>query len=172
MIAHVAAADENRGRVVLRITTAQPSPVALDAAIQLAQGFRSEIECLFVEDADLIALAEFPFAREISRTGRPRRELTRAGVEAEFKAACRIAERMVTGRAERADVPVRVTVVRDEPVHALATTCAQCGPRSGPALPRRGPPSRGRPGSEPPGPGWQETGPNEAGASGRRPNRP
>ena len=77
MIAHVAEAGEGRGRVVLHLTHAAPSPVAIEAAVRVARAFQSEIESLFVEDAALLDIAAFPFACEISLSGRQRREQPR-----------------------------------------------------------------------------------------------
>ena len=67
MIAHVAAAGEGRGRVVLWLgCSTQASASAVDAAMLLARAFQSEVESLFVEDKQFFDLAEFPFARAIS----------------------------------------------------------------------------------------------------------
>ena len=61
MIAHVAAAGEGRGRVVLWLgSSARTSSSAIDAAIVLARAFQSEVESLFVEDRQLFDLADFP----------------------------------------------------------------------------------------------------------------
>ena len=50
MIAHVAEAGEDRGRVVLRLgSSGRLSDIALEAAMRVAQAFQSEIESVFVE---------------------------------------------------------------------------------------------------------------------------
>ena len=69
MIAHVAEAGEARGRVIVRTTSARASDIAIQAAVLIAQAYRSEIESLYIEDTELIASARFSFVREISPTG-------------------------------------------------------------------------------------------------------
>ncbi|MGI9424142.1 MAG: hypothetical protein ACR2PA_13190 [Hyphomicrobiaceae bacterium] len=128
MIAHVAEAGEARGRVVLRFCSGRPHEMAVRAAFQIAQAFQSEIESLFIEDAQLIDLARFEFATEISLTGRHRRRLSQRSVHQSFRASFEAARRMVEQEAQAAEVPMQHSFVRDEPVHALAAACAQRGP--------------------------------------------
>lgn len=128
MIAHVAEAAEARGRVVLQLRTANPNAVAIEAALRVAQAFQSGIETLFVEDTQLFDLASFPFAREISLTGRRSRAISSSEIEQEFRLAFASLQRRIEALAKAAEVPIRQRVVRDDPVAALATTCAESGP--------------------------------------------
>ena len=73
MIAHVAQAGEDRGRVVLQLGSGHPSAIALEAAVRIARAFQSEIETVFVQDEQLMDCADFGFVREISLTGREHR---------------------------------------------------------------------------------------------------
>lgn len=128
MIAHVAQAGEGRGRVVLHLTQANASSVALEAAVRVAQAFQSEIESLFVEDAELLDIAGLPFAKEISLCGRHSRPISRDTLQLEMRAAASALERRIAELARAADVPLHMTVVRNEPVKALAEACAAHGP--------------------------------------------
>ena len=128
MIAHVAAAGEGRGRVVLRLTHGTTHPVALEAAMRVAQAFQSEIECLFVEDVQLFELAGFPFAREISLSGRRRNALTPECMALDMQHAAAALQRRIGELARRSETPLRVTIVRDAPLDAVARACAECGP--------------------------------------------
>lgn len=128
MIAHVAEAAEARGRVVLQLRTASPSQVAIEAALRVAQAFQSGIETLFVEDANVFDLASFSFAREISLTGRKSRAISSKDIEQEFRLAFSSLQRRIEALARAAEVPIRQRVVRDDPMTALAATCAECGP--------------------------------------------
>ena len=128
MIAHVAAAGEQRGRVVLRLTHDTPHPIALQAAMCVAQAFQSEIESLFVEDLALFELAIFPFAREISFSGRRSSALSPEGIAADMRHVAAAFQRTISVLAQRAEIPLRATVIRDEPVTAVARACAQYGP--------------------------------------------
>jgi hypothetical protein len=129
MITHVAAKGEDRGRVVVKLgATGQPSEAAIEAAVRVAQAFQSEIESLFVEDRQLLELASFPFAREISLSGRSSRAICVADIERDMQLASRRLLKHVEAIAQRAEVPMRWRVVRDEPIAALAHACAASGP--------------------------------------------
>lgn len=128
MIAHVAEAREARGRVVIWLRTANPSLVAIEAAVRVAQAFQSGIEAVFVEDLQVLELASFPFAREISLTGRSSRAISSSDIEHEFRLAFASLQRRIEALARAAEVPIRQRIVRDDPIAALATTCAECGP--------------------------------------------
>jgi hypothetical protein len=128
MIAHVARLGEDRGRVVLQLGSAHPSTVALQAAVRVARAFESEIESLFVEDAQLFDCAAYVFAREVSLTGHQRRVMSAAGVTRDLRLAAQAARRQLETLARRAEVPLRSRVVRDEPLRALAIACAESGP--------------------------------------------
>lgn len=129
MITHVAAAGEGRGRVVLRLSPlASPAPVALDAAIRVAQAFGSEIESLYVEDRQLIDLAAFSFVRETTPSGGATRQLAREAMERDVRALGRSRQSEVAAAAELAGVGCRGRSVSDEPMRALAQACAESGP--------------------------------------------
>ncbi|MFM9849314.1 MAG: hypothetical protein ACKVP3_19395 [Hyphomicrobiaceae bacterium] len=128
MIMHVAEAGEQRGRVVLHLRSGQPHDVALAAAFRIAHAFRSEIESLFVEDQQLLELAGFPFAREISLSGRRTRTLSRDDMARELRMMAHAISRKVERRARAAEIPMRRRIVCDDPVTALAAACAENGP--------------------------------------------
>jgi hypothetical protein len=140
MITHVAEAAEARGRVVLRLTAGRVQLTAIDAAVRLATAYRAEIESLYVEDIELLRLASYSFATEIpaladglgqwpgGQSSRLRRPLSVAAVERDMRLQFSGLQRLVDARAARADVIVRLRVVRAEPAEALAATCADGGP--------------------------------------------
>jgi hypothetical protein len=128
MIAHVARSGEDRGRVVLQLGSANPSAAALEAAVRVARAFQSEIESLFVEDAQLFDCAAYTFVREVSLTGRRRRVVSTADMTRDLRLAAQAARRQLEALARRAEVPLRSRVVRDEPLRALSIACAERGP--------------------------------------------
>lgn len=129
MIAHVAEAGEDRGRVVLRLgSSGRMSDIALEAAMRVAQAFQSEIESVFVEDRQLFDLARFPFAREVSLSGRRVRQLSQGEIEHDVQVQALALQRRVLEIANTFQVPARTRVVRDEPMRALAIACAENGP--------------------------------------------
>jgi hypothetical protein len=129
MIAHVAEAGEDRGRVVFRLeSSGRLSDVALEAAVRVAQAFQSEIESLFIEDIQLFDFASLPFAREISLSGRGSRALSPDAVASDMQSLASALHRKVLDFARAAEVPARARVIRDEPLRALAQACAESGP--------------------------------------------
>jgi nucleotide-binding universal stress UspA family protein len=128
MIAHVAAAGERSGRVVLWLGGAAASRVAIEAALQLAQTFQAEIESLYVEDRQLFDLAEFPFARAIGDAGGGWQPLPQEGLERQLRFAAAALHRQVAEAAAAVSIPCHARVVRDEPMRAVARACAENGP--------------------------------------------
>lgn len=129
MIAHVAEAGEDRGRVVLRLkATTRPSAVALDAAMRIARAFGSELESLYVQEQQLFDLAHYPFVREVSWSGKATRSFAADALEREAEAMARVMQTRVAEAAGSHRVKVRTRTVRDEPVRALAAACAEFGP--------------------------------------------
>lgn len=129
MIAHVAAAGERSGRVVLWLTgQTAASRIAIEAAMLLAQAFQAEVESLYVEDAQLFDLVEFPFARVIGASGGSWEPLPHATLEREMRFAAAALQRQVAEAGLAAGVPCNARVVRDEPLRALARACQENGP--------------------------------------------
>ena len=127
MIAHVAEAGEARGRVIVRTVSARANDIAMQAAVRIAQAYRSEIESLYIEDAELIALARFAFVREITTYGTSR-PLTPSDVIRDLRHQFSALQRRLGLLAAAAQVPIHERYIRDEPLRALAITCADCGP--------------------------------------------
>lgn len=129
MIAHVAAAGEGRGRVVLWLgSSAQTNSTAIDAAMLLARAYDSEVESLFVEDQQLFELAGLPFARIISSGEEGWRALPSVDLEREIHFVGAALQRQIATTAREASVTYRSRVVRDDPMRALARACSETGP--------------------------------------------
>ncbi|WP_072396376.1 hypothetical protein [Hyphomicrobium sp. CS1GBMeth3] len=129
MIAHVANAEEQRGRVVLWLGGGgEIQEAAVDAALRLAQAFESEVESLFIEDRQLFDIASLPFAREVSLSGRQTRTMSADALARDLKAHASAMQRQVLARARAAEVKALARVVRAEPAQALAEVCAEKGP--------------------------------------------
>ena len=128
MIAHVAESGEDRGRVVLHVTSGNPHVVAVEAALRVARAFGSDVESLFVEDEQLFDCASYSFVKEVSLSGRASRPLSRDTMMRDLHLAAQAARRRVEGLARKAEVTLHCRVVRDEPVRALSIACAERGP--------------------------------------------
>lgn len=154
MIAHVAQADEQRGRVVLWLgASGEPHDTAVDAAVRLAQAFHSEIDSLFIEDGQLFDLADLPFAREVSLSGRRTRSFSMDALAQDMQTHASALQRRVLARAHAADVVAHARVMRADPVGALARACTENGPWNVVTV---GAPVRGGDGAGLGGPGFAE----------------
>ena len=127
MIAHVAQSGEDRGRVVIQIRSRHPSAVAMQAAVQIARAFGSDLESLFVEDEQLFDCAAYGFVREVSLSGRESRVLSLDTMMRDLHLAAQGTRRELEALTRRAQVPLRCRVVRDEPLRALTIACAEVG---------------------------------------------
>lgn len=129
MIAHVAAAGEDRGRVVFTLGASDRlSEAAMAAAVRIAEAFQSEIEGILIEDRRLFDLADYPFVREIGFKGDGVRPLSISDVDRETRYAASALERRIADTARQFKVKIRTRTVRDEPVAALAAACSASGP--------------------------------------------
>lgn len=90
-----------RSRVIVALGPASPDPLALVAAAQLAQSAGAELAALFVEDINLLRLAELPFAQDIGMASATMRRLVAADVERALK---RQADELRRALAETAHV--------------------------------------------------------------------
>lgn len=107
------------GSVVLHVRSGSANPMALEAAARLAQAMRTEFESLFVEDDELLSLAELPFAREISPTGRRRRMLSSDDVRREMRSRSRTVRRDIEQIARNANIRCRFTAIEESAEVAL-----------------------------------------------------
>ena len=62
-------------RILVALDASQQSQVALETAALMAERMQAELEAMFVEDIDLLHLAELPFTHEIGLTSASRRML-------------------------------------------------------------------------------------------------
>lgn len=123
MITQATSAGNTKARVVLQLGCGRPSAAALDAAFRFARAFGSEVESIFVEDRKLIDSAVFPFANEVSFSGRQRRPVEPRSMQRDLKLSAAAAQRHIEKLAQRAKVKMRFDIVRDDPVHAVAAAC-------------------------------------------------
>ncbi len=129
MIAHVAEAGEDRGRVVVRMGEFVPaSPAAVAAAVHVARAFQSEVEGLFIEDPDVFSAASHAYVRVVTQTGRARINGSRVELELIAEKFSVAAQRQLAQAAQAAGVKFSARVVRESAVPALQAACAERGP--------------------------------------------
>jgi len=71
-------------RILVALDASEQSLTALDTAAALAQAMKSELTGLFVEDAELLTLAELPFSTEVRHAGAQLHRLDAAEMEKEI----------------------------------------------------------------------------------------
>jgi len=76
-------------RILVALDASPQSLAALEAATQLAARFEAELIGIFVEDINLIRLANFPFTREVSRYSATPRPLDSPQIELQLRARAR-----------------------------------------------------------------------------------
>lgn len=116
-----------RGKIVLRMRGGAASPLILEVATRFARIFHGELHGLFIENEELLALAQMPFAREISLTGTRTRALSLNVVRKEMEAASAAMEREFERLTRAARVPARFEVIRGATEEALRKAMKNTG---------------------------------------------
>jgi hypothetical protein len=118
------AAAQGASCVIVQMRSASPSRIALEAAVDLARGLRSEVQSLFVEDERLFSLACLPCAREVPMTlGGRGSALSIERLQEEMRSAAASIRRELERLARSAEVPFRFGVVREAPDAAFERCC-------------------------------------------------
>lgn len=108
-------------RILVALDASTHSLAALQTAVNLAAELEAELEGLFVEDINLLRLAELPFAREVRTLSAVTQRVSRQRIEAELRAQAARARRALVAAARQAQVPATFRVVRGHvPLEVLA----------------------------------------------------
>jgi len=99
-------------RILVPLDASSHSMSALDIAAELASYFNAELMGLFVEDINLLRLAESPFAQEISFFSPVFRRLDREHLKLQLRIQAERMRAALVSRAARADVPWSFRVTR------------------------------------------------------------
>jgi nucleotide-binding universal stress UspA family protein len=91
-------------RILVALDASRQSVAALQVAADLASHLEAELVGLFVEDINLLRLAELPFAREVGSYSATRRRLNTRQVERQLKVQAERARRALEAYADRASV--------------------------------------------------------------------
>jgi nucleotide-binding universal stress UspA family protein len=112
-------------RILVALDASPHSLAALEAAAELAADLEAELLGLFVEDINLLRLAELPFAREsdfLSVTSRP---LNSRYMQRQLRAQARRARQALATLAERSQVSWSFRVVRGAIAAELLAAAAE-----------------------------------------------
>jgi hypothetical protein len=88
-------------RIAVTLDAFDLSVAALDQAARLARRMGAQLEGIFIEDIDLLQLAEMPFLREVRRSSHSVEVMNPVRMEQEFRVLARRAERLLGEQATR-----------------------------------------------------------------------
>ncbi|NTV45107.1 MAG: universal stress protein [Chlorobiales bacterium] len=99
-------------RIVVAIDGSPHSQAALEAAAEMAHLLQAELTGIFVEDINLIRLAELPFAREVCQNRVTSEKLSISQIERQLRLQAKEAQEALQRSAERSTVQCSFRVVR------------------------------------------------------------
>jgi len=111
-------------RILVALDASTHSLAALEAASALAEALGAELVGIFVEDINLLRLAELPFAREVRYQSALDRPLDSPGMERQLRVQAEQLRRALAGVAARRQLRWSFRVVRGQ-VAAELLTAAQ-----------------------------------------------
>lgn len=106
------------GRMLMAVDASTQNYDALEAAAEFASQLRTHLMALFVEDINLLKLAELPFAKELDRSSGIMRPLDPERVTRAFRADARKFEKRLGEESAKRRISVSMRVVRGH--HAAA----------------------------------------------------
>lgn len=109
----------NIRRILVALDASPHSLAALDAAAGIASNLEAELLGLFVEDVNLLRVADLPFAREFGVPSAARRKLDRTGMERSLRLVAREARQAMELAAGRVSVRWTFRVARGPVVPEL-----------------------------------------------------
>lgn len=95
-----------RRRIVVTLDSAQVEPGDLESLLRLADRLDADLEGVFVEDSDLLRLADMTFLREFRPTSQRAESFQSGRIQQELRVLARRAERALAEAAERRGVTV------------------------------------------------------------------
>ncbi len=132
--------EEAIRRILVALDTSPHSLAALEAASELAAILQAELTALFVEDADLLRLANLPCARELLYAGQAEKAVDGRAMERALKAEAEQIRRSLQSIAGRREIQWSFRVVRGQVVNEVLAAAdeadlvvmGQTGRRPGP----------------------------------------
>lgn len=112
-------------RVLIGLGASADDEAIIDVAAFLAGAIGAQLAAVYVEDTNLLDLAELPFTRIVSATNRPPPELTVANMEAAFQRQAYASRRSVSVHAERVRARWTFSTVRgtaDQEIKSAASS--------------------------------------------------
>lgn len=99
-------------RILVALDASPLSRAALEVAADLAARYQAELVGIYVEDINLIRLADFPFVREIGTISGKLHEIDKLLIERQLRAHARFIEQLLATTAARASLRWSFRTVR------------------------------------------------------------
>lgn len=117
--------DTGIKRILVALDASKANRSALQAAALLASQLQAELQALFVEDINLLRLAELPFAREMMPGNREGRQITLAAMERQIEAQATRLRQLVEAAARQNRIKVEFKVLRGQISNELCLAAQQ-----------------------------------------------
>ncbi len=113
--------EERIKRILVAIDASESNKSILKAATQLAQRLNAQLQTLFVEDINLLRMAQLPIAREITASAHTRRPLNLSVMEQQLRSQVERLRRVVAATAQQSNLTVDFKVLRGQIANELCT---------------------------------------------------
>jgi nucleotide-binding universal stress UspA family protein len=111
-------------RILVALDASPHSLAALDAAIELAARFEADLEGLYVEDVNLLRLADLPFVQEVGIYSARRRRLNTRELERQLRAQTARIQRSFRGATAQAEITCTFRVSRGAVVSEVVSAAS------------------------------------------------
>jgi hypothetical protein len=120
-----AQASTPRSRVIVAVGPNAFDPTALAAAARLARAGGTELTALFVEDINLLRLAELPFAYDVSATSGTSRRFAASDIERELRSQAEELRSRLFEVAENLHLDLKFEIARGRPISVMLDAFGQ-----------------------------------------------
>jgi len=117
--------EHNIQQILVALDSSPASLRALEQAVELAASFGAKVQGIFVEDINLVRLAEMSFTQEVGLFSARRRRLEIRYVERQFRGQASKARRALASLAQQADIDWSFRVARGVITTELLTAAAE-----------------------------------------------
>jgi len=112
-------------RILVALDTSTANRYILQASIALATRLNARLNALFIEDADLLKVAELPFVREVTYGSLSGKAMNVAGMERSIASQTTRLRKLVESIAQQNQVEITFDVLRGNVAHELCNTPGQ-----------------------------------------------
>src|SRR2546425_755825 len=112
-------------RILVALDSSAHSLAALEASVDMAARMEAELTGLFVEDIELLRMADAPFARELLYPSATEAPLNRATMERKLRAQSEQARKALAAAADRAQVQWTFRTVRGQVISEVLAAAGE-----------------------------------------------